>query len=95
MASAQTMAAYAAFQNDVLRSQRNFLSPAGMSVNDQTWAGQDGSATNPTNQFFANGPAGQAIEGKPVSQAQQKQGTRANLMKWALPAVLLLLLIRR
>lgn len=53
-------------QQDALRPLRNFVNLLGGMVNDQSYAGQDGTAFNMPYQYQTIGQYGNAVEGSPI-----------------------------
>ena len=51
---------------DQLRPVRQFISLLAGATGDQTYAGYDSYAVNPSGQFYAQGPNGVAVEGQPI-----------------------------
>lgn len=56
-------------QQDALRPLRNFINALSNLQNDQTWAGTDYVAVNPTGQFSVQTPYGTSVEGQPSTVA--------------------------
>lgn len=54
-------------QQDALRPLRNFINALSALSNDQTWAGTDSYAVNPSGQFAVQTPYGTSVEGQPSS----------------------------
>jgi hypothetical protein len=52
--------------SDALVSVRQFVGTLNGALNDQSYAGHDGVAYNPTGQFQQVGPTSTAVEGKPA-----------------------------
>lgn len=87
--TAQTQAiANAEAQQDALRPLRQFVNVLAGAMNDQTWAGQDGSAVNPVYQYQTVGTYGSAVEGTPIAttNAQGDMVISSNLLMLALGA---------
>jgi hypothetical protein len=52
---------------DGLVTLRQFVGGLNAALSDQSYAGYDGYAANPTGRFYSVGPYGAAIEGQPVT----------------------------
>jgi hypothetical protein len=55
---------------DGLVTLRQFVGGLNSALNDQSYAGYDGYAYNPSGQFRTLGPNGAAVEGQPVTMTQ-------------------------